>query len=585
MNSDYRYKFSILLVACFSVIGTAQSYEYNDVASDVGINHTYFLNNSGGGSSFHDFDMDGKDDITLATGEGELIHFYRNTGNDFERVDLGIDNVAQAKSVIWVDYDNDGDKDFYVAEFDGYNKLYNNDGQMNFSDETINSGLPIDSVRSFGAIWGDYNRDGHLDLYYTARNSGVSATGHMNRLFKNNGDGTFVEKTYYSSADDTGRLPFCAAFFDYNKDNWPDIYIANDRNKRNTLLKNNTGKYEDVSEACNANLEIDAMNVAIADIDNNGLQDIYVTNTAAGSALLTCSTDSNEFIFEEEAGERGVGFYGIGWGANFLDANNDGWQDLYVSGMLIGSDVISSELYINDKSGLFDVETDGFVGDTVRSFTNAIGDWNNDGVADIIVNNSELFKSQLWSSSGGEKNWIKIGLQGVISNRDAIGTTVELFYENEYQFHYTHCGIGFMGQNSSNLLVGLGDISQIDSIKLLWPTGHIDIITDIPTNQKITIIEGQSTDGNINVDPLILTSNNNIEQASGFSIYPNPAYDQISIEGFEKDITWKTYDINGIEIDNGRSLSINIEQYKTGIYILSVKNEVGKTQTKLFQKL
>ncbi len=583
MNKIINCLFSTLLIMGFSVAGLCQSYQYSNVASSVGIDHTYILNNSGGGSSFYDFDMDGNDDITLATGEGELIHFYKNIGSGFEKVDLGITNIAKAKSVIWVDYDNDGDKDFYVAEFDGYNKLYKNDGLMNFTDETISSGLPVDSVRSFGAIWGDYNRDGHLDLYYTARNSGASSTGHKNRLFKNNGDGTFEERTYYTHADDTGKLPFCSAFFDYNKDNWPDIYIANDRDKGNTLLMNDTGIFEDVSEACNADLEIDAMNVAIGDIDNNGLQDIYITNTPSGSALLTCNTDSNTYTFEEEAGDRGVGFYGIGWGANFLDANNDGWQDLYVSGMLIGSDVISSKLYINDQSGFFDPATEGLVGDTVRSFTNAIGDWNNDGVADIVVNNSEYFNSQLWSSSGGENNWIKIGLQGVLSNRDAIGTSVELFYENGYQYHYTHCGIGFMGQNSSNLLIGLGGVSQIDSIKLLWPTGHIDIMYDIPSNQKITLVEGFFTNGDIYVDPLISTSTINLHRSQDLSIYPNPAINQVTIDIVEEDFSWRTFDLIGNEIDHGKSQTINTEYYKTGTYILSVKTKSG-TQSKLFQK-
>lgn len=575
--------FSTLLITGFSIAGLCQSYKYSNIASSVGINHTYVLNNSGGGSSFYDFNMDGNDDITLATGKGELIHFYKNIGNGFERTDLGISNTAQVKSVLWVDYDNDGDKDFYVAEFDGYNKLYKNDGLMNFSDETELSGLPVDSVRSFGAIWGDYNRDGHLDLYYTARNSGASSTGHKNRLFKNNGDGSFEERTYYTRADDTGKLPFCAAFFDYNKDNWPDIYIANDRDKGNTLLMNDTGIFEDVSEECNADLEIDAMNVAIGDIDNNGLQDIYITNTPSGSALLTCNTDSETYTFEEEAQDRGVGFYGIGWGANFLDANNDGWQDLYVSGMLIGTDVTSSELYINDQSGFFNAAADGLVGDTVRSFTNAIGDWNNDGVADIIVNNSEFFDSQLWSSSGGENNWIKIGLQGVLSNRDAIGTSVELFYENGYQYHYTHCGIGFMGQNSSNLLIGLGEANQIDSIKFLWPTGHIDVIYSVPSNQKITIVEGFSTGGDIYVDPLISTSTISTYQLTELSIYPNPIINRLTIDVVEKDISWKIFDLLGNEIDNGQWKIINTESYHAGTFILSVKTKSG-TRSKLFQK-
>ena len=131
-------------------MGLSQSYLYSDIANSVGIDHTYLLNNSGGGSSFYDFDMDGNDDITLATGEGEPIHFYRNTGNEFEKIDLGITNVAQAKSVIWVDYDNDGDLDLVVNNINEPAFIYENQNQQISNDNYLTVKLKGSSKNPFG---------------------------------------------------------------------------------------------------------------------------------------------------------------------------------------------------------------------------------------------------------------------------------------------------------------------------------------------------------------------------------------------------------------------------------------------------
>ncbi len=506
------------------------------------------------------------------------FNFYLNTGNNFELVDLGIHNLEQTKSVLWVDIDNDGDKDFYASAFAGANHLYENKGDLIFEQITESAGLPVDSLKSFGAVWGDYNRDGYLDLYYTERPNANSGTTQRNRLFKNLGGNIFEEVSYESNASDEGRLPFCAAFFDYNNDKWPDIYIANDRKKRNTLLQNNGGTFVDVSAAYNAGIEIDAMNVGIADIDNNGLDDIYVTNTPSGSALLKCSIDEDNanVTYSDEAGERGIGFYGIGWGANFLDVDNDGWQDLYVSGMLIGSSVVSSELYINDQTGYFNRAAKGFVGDTVTSFVNAIGDFNNDGYPDIMVNNSEHFKSQLWTAEKGSNNWLKINLEGTKSNRDGIGVKIEVYSESLFQMKYTHCGIAFMGQNSNTHLIGLDENQLVDSIRFTWPTGHIDILENIVANQTIKVVEGQSTNGVIHVDDDVSIISNTLSQKTlaVMAIFPNPARNILYLNrhSAQGEIQFQILNSNGKLISSGNleGHEIDISALYTGIYILQL---------------
>jgi len=213
---------------------------YFDAANQAGIIHQYLMGAPGGGISCVDFDGDGWDDITLATEDGAFISFYKNQGDGtFQLLSPLVDHVEESKHVLWVDFDNDADLDLYVTTYEGSNRLYQNVGNLVFEDITIEAGFPIDSLRHFGASWGDYDRDGWLDLYYTERATLTSGTTNKNRLFKNDTDGTFTEVSFSANVMDESRLPFCAAFFDYDNDKWPDLYIANDKIHPNTLLKNN----------------------------------------------------------------------------------------------------------------------------------------------------------------------------------------------------------------------------------------------------------------------------------------------------------------------------------------------------------
>jgi len=567
---------SLIYIVLFSFATKGQTIDYQDVAEELNIDHTFSNNTSGSGVSLIDFDGDGLDDITLGTNDNDEIHFYKNTGQNFIRVDIGINNINNTKSLLWVDFDNDGDKDLYVAGYKSINRLYSNNGNMNMVDITEESNLPTtDSLNTYGAIWGDYDRDGWLDIYYSERINVAADGKHRNRLFRNKADGTFEDVTEISGAKDEDKLPFCSAFVDINNDKWPDIYTANDKKKGNTLLENNKdGTFIDVSEVSNAGLKMDAMCVAPGDYNNDQKIDIYLSNIATGGKLLTNKSINEECIVEENAADKMVAMFGgIGWGSVFGDINNDGWEDLYVSGMLVGLENYSSQLFVNDGLGAFYEDNFGFVGDTVRSFNNAIGDIDNDGQLEIMVINSGGFQSQLWKSEKSNNGWIKIKLKGVKSNRDGIGAWIKAYTsDNNIQSRYTTCGNGFMGQNSNNIHFGLGINTTVDSIIVTWPTGHIDKLTDISSDQLITITEGETTGGIINIDNdiNILSDNKNFVREADVNLYPNPVSNILNIECNIEVKTTNLFDLNGINLLRGKTTKMDVSLLPNGIYFLEI---------------
>lgn len=486
---------SLLLAAICMVMGidslSAQS--YTDAASSLGIDHFYGDGPNAGGVSFVDFDQDGLDDLSIAGDAGDASSFYHNTGNGFQKITLpGVNDRNQAaKHILWLDYDNDGDLDLYITYFYAVNKLYENQGDLSFVDITEAAGLSTEALPSLGASWVDYDRDGFLDLYILDRRVDEPNQDASNRLYRNLGNGAFTEMTLSAQVADSAKYPFCSTFFDFDMDGWQDVFIAQDLNPYNTLLRNNgDGSFSDWSVRTGAHLpEVAGMGIAVGDCDLNGLLDLYVTNTPKGGSKLLLN---NGHGFDEEAQRYGVGFHGFGWSNQFLDYDNDLDMDLYVSGAYVGAEEISSVFYANDNAGAFYTPEDiGFVGDTVESYSNALGDFNNDGYPDIAVVNRHA-PTQLWHNSGGDLHWLKISLEGSLSNRDGIGSLIEVWMDGVKYLRPTHCGIGFMGQNSQHQLIGMGTHESADSVCINWPSGHRDVLYSIDANQSLHIVEGST---------------------------------------------------------------------------------------------
>ncbi|MEZ4956404.1 MAG: FG-GAP-like repeat-containing protein [Saprospiraceae bacterium] len=593
-------KKTILIYCCFLVAFSAvgQLY-YSNVADAVGIQHSY-IGILGGGVSFVDFDNDGLDDLTIATGEGEPIHFYKNNGNGFTKISPPIADLNQAKQILWVDFDNDGDYDLYVANFGSANRLYKNIGQFIFEDITENAGLPINDHDTYGACFGDIDRDGWLDLYYCDRIPFMTSEN-RHYLFKNNADGTFTDITETSQTKDGGKVPFCSAFIDYNNDKWPDIYTAHDKiNIANVLLENNGNEtFTDVSVPSNSDLKMDAMCVNPGDYNNDGWMDIYITNTANGGSALLHNIGpggGGQVKFGNSALFAGVTFsQRTGWGSVFLDADNDSDLDLYVTAADYGDIAQSNAFYLNNGTNTFSQPDVGFDGDTTITYNTAIGDFNSDGFPDIIVLNQTPFFTQLWENNGGNNYWIKIKLQGVLSNRDAIGSKIETYSGGQYQMRYTLCGNGFLGQNSLTEIIGLNNNEKVDSIIITWPTGHIDKLFDVENGSNLIVIEGSTSNGNIIVDEeveLTLPPTNVISKNSEkpFSIFPNPASQSLNILNNGSDLSQLFILNNKGQIiqslnPNMPKWHLNISSFLPGHYYLLSIDKKGEKHFEKWVKL
>lgn len=556
------YKFTVLFMLGVAGISFGQA-SFQESAVALRTDVTYGNSFLGGGVSFCDFDGDGWDDITYATGSGQEIYFFKNNQGTFSQINLGIANTFKVKQVIWIDYDNDGDKDFFATSIEGFNKFYRNDGNLSFTDITASIGFFTDDKRTFGASFGDIDNDGDLDAFICNRDD--IAANQYSYLYRND-NGTYVDITAAAGLSTEAQLSFCSAFFDYNNDGFQDIYIANDKfSNINRLYKNNgDGTFTDVSVASGAGIAIDAMSTTIGDYNNDGWFDIYVSNSPGGNYHLRNNGDGT---FTNVASTVGTAFFSVGWGAVFFDADNDTDVDLYVSSSEVGAVAgrLPSAFYENQGNNTFTIPAGiGFENDNRKSYSNAIGDINNDGLPDIIVmNDSE--NNFLWKNTSSNANhWLKIKLQGVASNSDGIGSKIEISAGGKVQYRYTLSGEGYLAQNSTTEFFGLKDAAVVDYVKVTWLSGIQDVLENVAVNQTLNLVEGENV---LSTDTF---------QEAGIRIYPNPSNGIFNIEGpnAEEVKTLIIYDVFGKKIHtqslNTDNTRINLARFSEGLYFFTI---------------
>lgn len=537
---------------------------FQDQAMQLGVDMTCGTTFLGNGVSFFDYNGDGWDDITLNTQDGEGLRFFKNQNGIFIEDTISINVITyQTKQTNWVDFDNDGDKDLFVtSDTDGI-RLYENTGNLVLQDVTVVSGFPTINMSSYGASWGDYNNDGFLDVFVSNRTSLIG-----NKLYKNTGDGTFVDVSITAGIDSVGHGSFCSAFFDFNNDGFQDIYISNDKPiNPNILYKNNgDGTFLDISVSSGTDVAIDAMTVTIDDFNRDGWQDIYITNGPNGNVLY--KNNGNE-TFTDVATLSGTIYNSIGWGASFFDADNDKDLDLYVCGEYdqTQANFLNAAFYLNDNDETFSLNNSSFVGDNRASYSGAVGDLNNDGYPELIVTNSNDEDVFVWKNNTTQtNNWLKINLEGVQSNRDGIGAKIEIAINGEKQYRYTHCGEGYLAQNSGSEIFGLGASAVVDYVKVKWLSGAEDEYFNVTSNQTIKIIEGKP-----NLSIIDFFKNESI------SIFPNPVDGELIINS--KDNTIDSYELytllgekisSNINIDKFK-ISVNTSILSAGLYLVKLK--------------
>jgi hypothetical protein len=537
---------------------------FQNEASDAGINVVCGNTLFGNGITFFDYDNDGWDDITIASAQGDPIRFLKNINGNFVEQTLNIaNNNWRNKQVNWVDIDNDGDNDLFITSDTSSNRLFKNLGNMILEEITASSGMLTDVLITYGASWGDYNNDGFLDVFLSNRDTTIP-----NVLYKNNGDTTFTLVNTEAGLINIGTLSFCSAFFDYNNDGYQDIYVANDKiENTNTLYRNNgNGTFTDVSVVTGTDIAIDAMSVTISDFNSDGWMDIYVSNDVPGNVLLRNNGDGT---FTDIAPSSQTTANTVAWGAVFLDADNDSDLDLYVSAEHNGSipGYLSSAFYENNNDETFNLFNAAVPNDLSISYSNAIGDIDNNGYPEIAVNNINHDNIFLWKNTSiATNNWLKVKLEGTQSNKNGIGSLIEISLNGEKQYRYTLCGEGYLSQNSATEIFGLGTRTIVDYIKVKWLSGVEDILYNVNTNQLLNITEGS-------------TLSNTEEVLNRVDIYPNPVRDILHIKSVSPINNIVVYNMIGQPIlevkTNQLETSISLSSLHSGVYFVRTQTDVA----------
>lgn len=537
------------------VLSASAQLSFQDQAVISGINITAGDTFLGNGITLFDFDKDGWDDITITSADTMPIRFYKNVSGNFVEQDFGFTTLTyETKSVTWVDIDNDGDNDLFITSATSGNKLFLNDGSMTFTDITDSAGLPSSNLYTYGASWGDYNNDGYLDVFVNNRTGIVP-----NKLYKNNGNLTFSDVSFQAGIDLSAAFSFCSAFLDINNDGFQDLYVSNDKlSYRNKLYRNNgDGTFTDISESSGTDVLIDAMSVTVGDYNSDGYFDIYVTNNPEGNVLLRNNGDET---FTDVAAPTGTIYNSIGWGAAFFDADNDTDLDLYVSGSQDGSvpEFLSAAFYESNNGVDFTLNNAVVPGDDGSSYSNAVGDINNDGLLDFVVSNNNE-NINLWKNTSTlTNNWIKLNLVGIISNKGGVGSKIEMSINGQSQYRYTFCGDGYMSQSSGTTHFGVGAATTIDYLKVNWPSGTEDIYYNVNVNQVLTIEEGLT---------LGIDSNESLEN---MYISPNPVISTVDIISSHQFNRVEVYTLLGQKLISLEILdnTVDMSNLQPGSYII-----------------
>lgn len=430
------------------------------------------------------------EDVTIEAGFS--IQFY----NDGLRAERG-----EKMGVAWGDYDNDGFPDLFLAN-SREDQLYHNEGDGTFVDVTEQAGVAGCQVcYSASGTWWDHDRDGDLDLY-------VSILNGANIFYENKGDGTFENITEREEMEGQLSITWSSVALDVGKDGFLDLLNVNDT-QYNEFFENRSGqRYNEASRANRLDDDGAGMGVTIGDYNNDGFFDIYITNIY-NHQPNPLFTNSGNRRFTEDAEAMGVWDTGWGWGTHFLDFDHDGDEDLAaVNGPI---DKLHQEVQPNINNILFkntlkegtlgfvDASTELEGSSNAKSKGFEVFDYDQDGDLDMVVANMDapayFYQSQTIDESKItelDENWLQIKLEGTTSNRDALGTTVEVKIGGQSYYRYHH-GAAVFGQSLKPVHFGLGTGTMIDEIRFTWLTGITEAIYNIPANQILEFKEGAGT--------------------------------------------------------------------------------------------
>jgi enediyne biosynthesis protein E4 len=552
--------FTGLLFWLSQAISAADSTErvvFLDVTEDVGIDfihrssatsRKYMPETMGSGVALLDFDGDGRLDIFFANGaaiedpmlEGTRAEkvspefynrLYRQRGNGtFEDVTLraNVQGDHYSTGVAVGDYDNDGFPDLFVGGIDG-NRLYRNRGDGAFLDVTDEAGVRGEGWASSVAFV-DYDHDGLLDIivgryldwsfekdmycgepevraYCSPDNFDAIAP----ILFRNEGRGRFSDVSVASGVAKHRGKALGIGIADIDRDGYIDIFIANDGMEQFLLRNNGDGTFEEVALFSGVAMDQDGnsfagMGVDVADFDNDGLPDILVTNLSNQNYALYRNEGDESFTYASDwSGLSKITLLYAGWGLRFIDHNNDGWRDIFITqGHVLDTIEITSPhlSYAQPPFLLKNLEGKSFVNISAESgevFSRrfvgrglAVGDLDNDGDLDVVLSNLDSPAIVLRNQGGNRRNWIMVDLTGTKSNRDGIGAEVTVTLENGLrQFATVTTTSSYQSASDRRVHFGLGDTGVVKELKVRWPSGIVQRLVDQPVNRILRIREAE----------------------------------------------------------------------------------------------
>ncbi|MEK6281014.1 MAG: CRTAC1 family protein [Acidobacteriota bacterium] len=507
----------------------------------------YLLEAVGGGVAMFDYNNDGRMDLFFTNGaalkdpmpKSELPDkrdpkywdrlYQQKADGTFEDVTevAGVKGSGFSMGVAAADYDNDKFTDLYVTGYGG-NYLYRNNGDGTFTDVTRKAGV-VAGGWSTSSGWVDYDKDGRLDLfvgryvewdfesgsvYCGELRPGYRAFCHpdnfksaTNMLFRQRADGTFEDVSAKAGIGEVGGKALGVAFADFDNDGFLDIFVANDSVRQSLYHNKSDGTFEDIAVASGAGYDENGktyagMGVDAADYDNDGHIDVFITTLSNETYPLY--HNDRDLTFTYATNSAGVGQITLlysGWGARFIDADNDGLRDLFVAQSHVLDTIEKTSSYLRYKqTPLLMLNTGkGFVNVSATAgpaFSNAqigrgaaFGDLNNDGQTDVVI--GVLDGAPVLLRNNGTKNhWLGLTLVGSKSNRNGIGARITVTdATGKRQIFDANTSGSYLSANDPRLVVGLGATSRVRAIEVKWPSGNLQVITEPQVDRYLIISE------------------------------------------------------------------------------------------------